>query len=197
MCGIFIGEAFGALIASGILDGVFGYTAWRWLFSVEGALTILVATLAFCSFCRIFLRQSLFFLVDFLRGAQASKAKNEGSTQILEATHRPPRVLQLPHMERVHSYSVRLKSLGYGSLHCILLFCWFPFYVFPNHRFDDLAFFEAGTTLLLCVPPPWVFAAAITLWVCRHSDRTGEQCVHVVSGPSQSGLFDFCYPCLQ
>ncbi|KAG6861000.1 hypothetical protein C0995_005020 [Termitomyces sp. Mi166 len=45
-CGNLASNAFGSLIASGILDtmdGVLGFTAWRWLFFVEGFLTILVA----------------------------------------------------------------------------------------------------------------------------------------------------------
>ena len=48
-CGNIISNAFGALIASGILDGMegkLGHAAWRWLFYIEGALTIAVAIIA-------------------------------------------------------------------------------------------------------------------------------------------------------
>lgn len=48
-CGSLISNAFGALIASGILDGMqgkLGHAAWRWLFYIEGALTIFVAVCA-------------------------------------------------------------------------------------------------------------------------------------------------------
>ena len=48
-CGNIISNAFGALIASGILDGMegkLGHAAWRWLFYIEGALTIAVALIA-------------------------------------------------------------------------------------------------------------------------------------------------------
>ena len=48
-CGGIISNAFGSLIASGILDqmeGVLGMAAWRWLFFVEGGLTIVVALCA-------------------------------------------------------------------------------------------------------------------------------------------------------
>ncbi|KAG8218703.1 hypothetical protein J3R82DRAFT_4371 [Butyriboletus roseoflavus] len=41
-----ISSAFGTLIASAILDsmdGVLGYAAWRWLFYIEGTLTVVVA----------------------------------------------------------------------------------------------------------------------------------------------------------
>ena len=46
LCGSILSHAFGALIASVILDsmqGVLGLSAWRWLFIVEGSATILVA----------------------------------------------------------------------------------------------------------------------------------------------------------
>ncbi|KAG5646602.1 hypothetical protein DXG03_002906 [Asterophora parasitica] len=48
-CGNIISNAFGALIASGILSGMqgkLGHAAWRWLFFIEGALTIGVAVIA-------------------------------------------------------------------------------------------------------------------------------------------------------
>ena len=55
-CGNLISNAFGSLIASGILngmDGKLGHAAWRWLFYIEGALTIFAAVCA------------LFILPDF------------------------------------------------------------------------------------------------------------------------------------
>ena len=44
--GNLISNAFSSLLAAGILsnmDGVLGHAAWRWLFFIEGALTILIA----------------------------------------------------------------------------------------------------------------------------------------------------------
>ena len=48
-CGNIISNAFGSLMASGILSGMngkLGHAAWRWLFYIEGALTIFVAVCA-------------------------------------------------------------------------------------------------------------------------------------------------------
>ncbi|KAJ2931581.1 hypothetical protein H1R20_g5434, partial [Candolleomyces eurysporus] len=48
-CGNIISNAFGALMASGILSGMegkLGHAAWRWLFYIEGAVTIAVAIIA-------------------------------------------------------------------------------------------------------------------------------------------------------
>ena len=47
-CGSVLGNAFGALVASAILDsmeGVLGFAAWRWLFFIEGAATVGIALL--------------------------------------------------------------------------------------------------------------------------------------------------------
>jgi MFS family permease len=48
-CGNLISNAFSALVGAGILSnmqGVLGHAAWRWLFWIEGAVTMLVAILA-------------------------------------------------------------------------------------------------------------------------------------------------------
>lgn len=47
-CGNLISNAFGALIAAGILanmEGALGHRAWQWLFFIEGALTMGVAAI--------------------------------------------------------------------------------------------------------------------------------------------------------
>jgi len=48
-CGGLSSNAFGGLIAAGILDGMqgrLGHAAWRWLFYIEGVMTIAVAIVA-------------------------------------------------------------------------------------------------------------------------------------------------------
>ncbi|CAE6472001.1 unnamed protein product [Rhizoctonia solani] len=48
-CGNLSSNAFGGLLAAGVLDGMqgkLGHAAWRWLFYIEGALTMFVAVLA-------------------------------------------------------------------------------------------------------------------------------------------------------
>jgi MFS family permease len=48
-CGNLISNAFGGLLAAGILSGMqgtLGHAAWRWLFYIEGALTMFVAVCA-------------------------------------------------------------------------------------------------------------------------------------------------------
>jgi len=48
-CGNLTSNAFGGIIAAGILDGMegtLGHAAWRWLFFIEGAATVAVAIIA-------------------------------------------------------------------------------------------------------------------------------------------------------
>ena len=48
-CGNLISNAFGGVLAAGILDGMegtLGQAAWRWLFYIEGASTVVVAIIA-------------------------------------------------------------------------------------------------------------------------------------------------------
>lgn len=48
-CGVLISNAFSGLIAAGILrnmQGTLGHAAWRWLFWIEGAITMFIALLA-------------------------------------------------------------------------------------------------------------------------------------------------------
>lgn len=187
MCGIFIGEAFGALIASCILDsmdGVFGYVAWRWLFFVEGALTILVAIVA------------LFILPDFPEAEYISWLTPEehqlARRRMIEDADpgNSPHVTEKASVTTMQGFISAVsdwKVWGMAlAMHFVILSVSFFMY-FPT--IASAIGFDAGTTLLFCIPP-WIFAAAITLWVCRHSDRTGERCVHVV-GPLAVGIIGF------
>jgi len=48
--------------------------------------------------------------------------------------------------------------------------------------FPTLAFtmgYNPTITLLLCAPP-WLVGAAWALWLSRHSDKTGERCMHTI-----------------
>ncbi|KAF5362285.1 hypothetical protein D9756_002382 [Leucocoprinus leucothites] len=187
MCGIFIGEAFGALIASGILNlmnGVLGYAAWRWLFFVEGGLTILVATFA------------LFIIPDFPEAKSVSwltpeeyqlarrrmVEDSDSSGDSLISTKASTTTFN-GFISAVSDWKVWGMAI---ALYFITLSASFHMY-FPT--LAATIGFDAGTTMLLCAPP-WIYAGAVTLWVSRHSDRTGERCMHIVL-PLVVGIIGF------
>ncbi|TBU39516.1 MFS general substrate transporter [Dichomitus squalens] len=169
-CGNIISNAFGALMASGILDGMdgkLGQAAWRWLFYIEGSLTIFVALCA------------MFILPDFpsttrwlseeerrlamRRMEEDAGVGDEGETE--EGGHSVGLRLALG------DWKVWWMALAMTSITVALSF---------NAYFPTLSAtmgFNPTVTLLLCAPP-FVFAAIVTYLVSRHSDVTGERFYH-------------------
>ncbi|KAG6919394.1 hypothetical protein DXG01_006277 [Tephrocybe rancida] len=169
-CGNLISNAFGSLIASGILDtmdGVLGFTAWRWLFFVEGSLTVLVAIIA------------IFVLPDFpespcswLTPAERALAVHrmtedvgfDAETSVTgtvaeEVTKRPSKTeegLQLA----LTDWKVWWLALSIGVMTISLSFNAF----FPT--LSATLGYGTTTTLLLCVPP-WIFSTIVTVFISR------------------------------
>lgn len=183
-CGSNLSNAFGALIASGILDlmdGVLGFTAWRWLFFVEGGLTVIVAIIA------------IFILPDYpetekiswLTPAEHALAKmrmiedtatNDSSSSAYDDDELPKRsekgataglVLALSDW-KVWYMAVTQFSFILSSSH----YMYFP-------TLTATMGYNSTISLLLCAPP-WILAAGWAIWLTGHSDRSGERCMHVV-----------------
>ncbi|KAF9021124.1 sugar transporter [Hymenopellis radicata] len=183
-CGNIISNAFGTLMASGILsrmDGKLGHAAWRWLFFIEGAITMTVAVIAY------------FVLPDFpsttpwlfpqeralaeLRMTEdvgvsddsASKEENTSAWLGLQQAFTDWRVwwMSLALTAEVIALSFNIyfptltSTLGYGSTE----------------------------SLLLCAPP-WVFAAIVAFALSRHSDKVKERFWHITASYSL-GLVGF------
>ena len=75
-CGNIISNAFGALMASGILDGMegkLGQAAWRWLFFIEGSLTVFVAL---CDIASVIVAVTEHFIIFFRRCDVSTKESN-------------------------------------------------------------------------------------------------------------------------
>ncbi|KAF9452508.1 MFS general substrate transporter [Macrolepiota fuliginosa MF-IS2] len=180
-CGSLISNAFGSLIASGILDmmdGVLGYTAWRWLFFVEGGLTIAVAILAF------------FVLPDFpeteyiswLTPAEHALARRRMIEDAPGASYPKPSADY-----ETSKYSGAMAGLmmaladwkvWYIALTLFLYVITLSFHLYFPTLTATMGY-DPIITLLLCAPP-WIAATAWTLWLCRHSDRMEERCMHVI-----------------
>lgn len=168
--GLMISNAFGSLMAAGILsnmDGKRGISAWRWLFFIEGAITV------------TFGLASLIVLPDYphntrwINGterivAQARLAEDAAEADEDHATDsafsglimalKDPKVplfaimtcSQLLGLSFVNFFPTLTATLGYST-----------------------------TVTLLMSAPPWMFAAIICLLNARHADITGERYLHL------------------
>ncbi len=163
------------------MDGVLGYTAWRWLFFVEGALTMLVALLAF------------FILPDF--------PETKSITWLTPAEHALARQRMIEdaggilHLKPSGDTGESLKpSEGAMAGLVLALADWKVWYLaftlflavtalsfhlyFPT--LTSTMGYNSTISLLLCAPP-WLVATAWGLWLSRHSDRTDDRCMHIVA----------------
>ncbi|KAF8974312.1 MFS general substrate transporter [Flammula alnicola] len=181
-CGILLSNAFGSLVASGILDfmeGFLGFRAWRWLFFVEGMITILVAI------------WSMYILPDFPENcsnwltpsekALAMQRMAEDSGHIDIEYDSTEDVISKGFLGRwpglqlaVTDWKVWWLAL---TLLCIVTSLSFGAY-FPT--LSATLGYGPTVTLLLCVPP-WLFATGTSLVLSRHSDSAGERSKHIAS----------------
>ncbi|KAM6525879.1 hypothetical protein FALCPG4_011411 [Fusarium falciforme] len=180
-CGNLISNAFSALIAAGVLskmDGVLGHASWRWLFWIEGAITMGIAIAA------------AFILPDLPHNTKGF------SREELE-------VAQLRIIEDVGEADVDAEGQGpFDGLYMALtdpkiyvMMITFAAYVVGlsfNAFFPTLT----GTLGLDYVPtllmssPPWLFSCIVSLIVAWSSDRSQEKFWHIV-GPIGIGLVGF------
>ncbi|KZP03843.1 MFS general substrate transporter, partial [Athelia psychrophila] len=171
-CGSLISNAFGALIASGILgsmEGKLGRAAWRWLFFIEGALTIFVALCAPfilpdfpstpCRWLTPLERRLAEWRIeeDFAGIHDGSEAEHGSKAGFISA---------------VTDWKVWWLALALASMIVSLSFVAF----FPT--LSATMGYNRTDTLLLCAPP-WIFATLVSFAVARHSDKTGERFWHI------------------
>ncbi|KAG2139907.1 MFS general substrate transporter [Suillus cothurnatus] len=181
-CGSSISGAFGSLIASGILsslDGTLGFSAWRWLFFVEGALTIVIAVSA------------IWIIPDFPSTPSVWLLPDE---QILAQRRMKEEVVVIEHEgkpEKNFSGLVealldwRVWWLGV-ALH--LMVCSHSFSIFFPTLSATMGY-NMTTSLLLCAPP-WILGTATSFVVARHSDVTGDRFWHIVC-PQLVGIIGY------
>ena len=161
LSGGIISNAFGSLIASAILDlmdGVFELPAWRWLFFVEGSLTIFAAVAA------------MFILPDFPEttnpGWLTEKEIRLAVQRIQEDSHAGEDFVQQDASyaaafwdvvtdRNVHLMTVFMTFQGIASSYAL----YFP-------TLASTLGYNAIISLSLCAPP-WVLATVFTFLVSR------------------------------
>jgi len=168
--GLLISNAFGALIAAGILghmDGKRGIRAWRWLFFIEGSITITVGILSLWALPD-YPNNTRWVVGDQRRLAQARLAEDAGEADQdtekdtpmsgLKMAIKDPLVLTFALMT-----TCQLLGLSFVSF-------------FPTLT-QTLGF--STTISLLLAAPPWLVAGAICCLNAWHADKTGERFFHI------------------
>jgi hypothetical protein len=182
LCGSSISNAFGALIASGILgslDGALGFTAWRWLFFVEGVFTIVVAVSAIWILPDFPSTPSVWLLPDEQR-----LAKRRMEEEVAAVGHeRKPEENSSGLFEALIDWRVWWLGVALHLIACSQSFTIF----FPT--LSATMGYSATTSLLLCAPP-WILGTATLFVVARHSDVTGDRFWHI-AGPLLIGIVGF------
>ncbi|KAJ7578187.1 major facilitator superfamily domain-containing protein [Mycena floridula] len=167
--GLLISNAFGVLIAAGILanmDGVRGIRAWRWLFYIEGSITTCVGFL------------SMYLLPDYphntswisgpeRRLAQARLADDAGEADKDNLAESPFHGLVMAVKDpKVWIFAIMnmVQLLGLNFIN-----------FFPTLT-STLGF---NTTIsLVLAAPPWIAATIVCCLSAWHADRTGERFWH-------------------
>ncbi|KAK6909585.1 tartrate transporter [Kwoniella mangroviensis CBS 10435] len=179
--GNLISNAFAALIAAGVLsnmEGVLGHAAWRWMFWIEGAATMLIALAAFFilpdlptntrGFTEEELEVAQLRLLEDVGEADQDSAE-EGVFSGLIMAVKDVKIYVM--MFALTAYVVGLSfNAFFPSLTGTLGFSYIP--------------------TLLMSSPPWVFSTIVSMINAWHADRTQEKFWHIVV-PMCFGLIGF------
>jgi len=168
--GLLLSNAFGSLMAAGILgtmDGKRGIRAWRWLFIIEGSITV------FIGLCSIFIlpdypHNTKWLSADERRLAQIRLAEDAAEADEDKFGDTPMEGLRLALKDpKVSLFAIMTCSQLLG-----LSFVNF----FPTLT-STLGF--NTTVSLLLAAPPWIWASIVCLVNAWHADRSGERYLHI------------------
>ncbi|KAJ6585503.1 major facilitator superfamily domain-containing protein [Mycena capillaripes] len=168
--GLLTSNAFGALIAAGILanmEGVRGIRAWRWLFFIEGAITIAVGIFTIWALPD-YPNNTRWIVGDERRLAQARLADDAGEADQDNDKDTPLAGLKMAITDPlilVFAVMNAAQLLGLSFIN-----------FFPTLT-STLGF---NTTIsLLLAAPPWLIASIVTCVTAWHADKTGERYFHI------------------
>lgn len=154
---------FGGILAYGIahMDGVGGQAGWRWIFILEGILTVVVGCLAYFFVTNYpatasFLRTSERSFIQKRLAADSDSAEDEGFTWAnVRSTFSDPKVY-------LYSFGFHFMSLPLYTLSLFL----------PS-IIADLGYSAASAQLLTI--PPYALATLLTVLVAYVSERVGRR----------------------
>ncbi|KAG8707758.1 hypothetical protein FRC09_001630, partial [Ceratobasidium sp. 395] len=169
-CGNLSSNAFGGLLAAGILDGMqgrLGHAAWRWLFYIEGALTMAVAVAA------------IFILPDFPSTTRWLSPEERRLAEVRMAEDVGGEV-DKDTAEEGHFFGFFLAMKDWKVWWFAMALTGITIGLSFNAFFPLTATlgYSRNISLLLCAPP-WAFATIIAFINARHADKSGERFFHV------------------
>jgi MFS family permease len=170
-CGNLISNAFSALVGAGVLSnmqGVLGHAAWRWLFWIEGAVTMFVALTAFFILPDL-PTNSRGFTEEELQVAQLRMVEDVGEADTDSADQGAFDGLIMA-LKDVKIYLMMLTFTAYVV--------GLSFNAFFPSLTQTLGFGYVPT--LLMSSPPWLFSCIVSLIWAVHADRTQEKFWHIV-----------------
>ncbi|KAG2034737.1 major facilitator superfamily domain-containing protein [Suillus americanus] len=177
-CGIPISNAFGSLIASGILQGMqgkLGQAAWRWLFYVEGSVTM------FISVCAMFILPDLPHNTKWLSPEERAIAisrlaeDGDGRTELWDRTS----VQGL--WDAVSDWKVWWFAAAYIAQLFVQSFAAY----FPT--LSATMGYNTTVSLLLCAPP-WVLSTIAAFALSRYSDKKQKRYIYFAASNGVTAL---------
>lgn len=169
--GALISGAVSGLIAAGIehgMDGLHGLRAWRWLFIVEGGITIGMAFAAFWILPNF--PRTTSWLTDHERELAIWRLEEDiGADDWVDSQHQSFMVGLKLAFSDVKTYVLMVLLFGIVAGGTVTNF--FPTVV------QTLGYGTIPTLLLTC--PPYVLAVITTFLNSWHADRTGERYFHI------------------
>ncbi|KAE9407362.1 MFS general substrate transporter [Gymnopus androsaceus JB14] len=167
--GLLISNAFGSLMAAGILanmEGTLGIRAWRWVFFIEGSITMFIGL------------NTMWLLPDYpvntrwvspqeRRLAQARLADDAGEADKDNAEDSPLKGLLM---------AIKDPKVWVFSIMNIAQLLGLSFVNFFPTLTSTLGF---NTTIsLVLAAPPWILSTIVCCLNAWHADRTGERFLH-------------------
>lgn len=180
-CGNLISNAFSSLVGAAVLsnmEGTLGHRAWRWLYWIEGAATMVIAISA------------IFILPDLPHNSRGF-TEEERAVAVLRMTEDVGEADE----DSAEQSPFAGLVMAVKDVKIYVMMLTFTAYV-VGLSFN--AFFPTLTrtlgfgyiTTLLMSAPPWAFACLVSIINAWHADRQQERFWHIV-GPIFGGLVGF------
>jgi len=157
-------------MAAGILstmEGKRGIRAWRWLFIIEGAITVFVG-LCSCVILPDYPNNTRWLSADERRLAQIRLAEDAAEADEDKAGDTAMEGLRLALKDPI---VLLFSVMGLSQLLGLSFVNFFP-------TLTSTLGFNTTVSLLLAAPP-WIWASFICLFTAWHADRSGERYLHL------------------